>query len=200
MNKIFKGITLSLAVLATVATSSIPASADEFYRHRHHDGGGDALAAGAIGLIAGTLIGGAMVQQSRPRRVYIDPPVDQYPQPVYDNQNYGDQSYGDPSYGNDAYAQPDPYYARPRLVYVDPYANNGYYQQPRVIIRRQVYQPSIQYYHVKRRAAPVYNNYGSAQPWTQEWYNYCSTRYRSFNPQTGTFRGRHGRTYFCQAG
>jgi len=68
-----------------------------------------------------------------------------------------------------------------------------------VIIRRQVYQPSIQYYHVKRRA-PVYNNYGSVQPWSQERYNYCSMRYRSFNPQTGTFRGKHGRTYFCQAG
>jgi len=74
MNRIFKGITLSLAVLATVVTSSIPASADDFYRH-HRNNNGDALAAGAIGLIAGTLIGGAMVQQSRPRRVYIDPPV-----------------------------------------------------------------------------------------------------------------------------
>lgn len=193
MKKIFKGITLSLAVLATVLTS-MPASADEFYRHRRHNNnvnGGDLLAAGAIGLIAGAVIGGALSQPPRQqRRIYIDPPM------------YGDdqQFYSNRHIANPAFQQPDPYYSQPRQVYVDPYNDNGYYQQPRVIIRRQVYQPSVQYYHVKRRAQPVYNTYGSVQPWSQEWFDYCSMRYRTFNPQTGTFKGRHGKTYFCNAG
>ncbi|MGL4490305.1 MAG: BA14K family protein [Rhizobiaceae bacterium] len=35
------------------------------------------------------------------------------------------------------------------------------------------------------------------EPWSREWYRYCSNRYRSFNPETGTFRGYDGRTRFC---
>ncbi|HMF66086.1 MAG TPA: BA14K family protein, partial [Phyllobacterium sp.] len=36
-----------------------------------------------------------------------------------------------------------------------------------------------------------------AQPWSPGWYRYCANRYRSFNPETGTFRGYDGRDYFC---
>jgi hypothetical protein len=35
-------------------------------------------------------------------------------------------------------------------------------------------------------------------PWSPEWYNYCTSRYRSFNPRTGYFMGYDGRPYFCQ--
>lgn len=37
------------------------------------------------------------------------------------------------------------------------------------------------------------------QPWTRGWYDYCSNRYRSFNPNTGTYRGYDGRDHFCNA-
>nr|WP_298105066.1 BA14K family protein [uncultured Shinella sp.] len=69
-------------------------------------------------------------------------------------------------------------YNEPRYVEPDYYPE----PEPRVIYRRQ----------------PVYTpNY---EPWTQSWYDYCSQRYRSFNPQSGTFIGYDGREHFCTAG
>jgi BA14K-like protein len=35
-------------------------------------------------------------------------------------------------------------------------------------------------------------------PWTPDWYAYCSSRYRSFNPSTGYFVGYDGVPRFCQ--
>jgi BA14K-like protein len=35
------------------------------------------------------------------------------------------------------------------------------------------------------------------EPWTREWYAYCSKRYRTFNPDTGTYRARGGKNRFC---
>ncbi|MGB3811921.1 MAG: BA14K family protein [Shinella sp.] len=64
------------------------------------------------------------------------------------------------------------------------YVEPEYYPEPepRVIYRRQpVYAPSY-------------------EPWTQSWYDYCAQRYRSFNPQSGTFVGYDGREHFCTAG
>lgn len=43
--------------------------------------------------------------------------------------------------------------------------------------------------------APVY--YSPPDPWTPEWYAYCSDRYRSFNEETGYFRGYDGNYHFC---
>src|SRR5690606_2445069 len=40
---------------------------------------------------------------------------------------------------------------------------------------------------------------GSIEPWTRDWYEYCSDRYRSFNARTGTFTGYDGRQHFCVA-
>jgi hypothetical protein len=130
MNKGLKIAVLATAAVATAMVSLTPASADRYYRHRHYDGG-DALAAGAIGLAAGALIGGALAQPAEP--IYRD----------YD----------------------DGYYRRPVRVY--------------------------------REVAPRY--YDGAQPWSPGWYRYCANRYRSFNPETGTFRGYDGRDYFCNA-
>lgn len=134
---------LATAALATVIAPITSASADHRWRHgdrgyyrHHHRGGGDALAAGAIGLAAGALIGGALSAQSRDDGV----------------------------------------------VYRD-YDDGPIYRAP-----ARVYRP-VQ--------APRY--YGSAQPWTRDWYRYCADRYRSFNPETGTFRGYDGRDYFCNA-
>lgn len=72
-----------------------------------------------------------------------------------------------------------PRYAEPR--YVEPgYVEPEYYPEPE---RRVIY-----------RQAP------SFEPWTQSWYDYCARRYRSFNPQSGTFVGYDGREHFCTAG
>jgi hypothetical protein len=35
-------------------------------------------------------------------------------------------------------------------------------------------------------------------PWSPDWYAYCSSRYRSFNPRTGYFMGYDGVPRFCQ--
>ena len=66
-----------------------------------------------------------------------------------------------------------------RRVYVEP----DYYPEPepRVIYRQPVVMPSY-------------------EPWTQSWYDYCAQRYRSFNPNSGTFVGYDGREHFCTAG
>lgn len=39
---------------------------------------------------------------------------------------------------------------------------------------------------------------GALQPWTPAWYEYCSSRYRSFNPRTGYFTTYSGRKVFCR--
>ena len=47
--------------------------------------------------------------------------------------------------------------------------------------------------------APAYRAYrrGAYAPWTTEWYSYCSSRYRSFNPDTGYFLAYSGQYRFC---
>jgi hypothetical protein len=40
---------------------------------------------------------------------------------------------------------------------------------------------------------------GGLEPWSAEWYDYCSDRYRSFNPRSGTFVGYDGQEHFCVA-
>jgi len=35
-------------------------------------------------------------------------------------------------------------------------------------------------------------------PYTPAWYQYCSSKYRSFNPQTGMFLGFDGQLRMCQ--
>jgi hypothetical protein len=38
---------------------------------------------------------------------------------------------------------------------------------------------------------------GTCPPWSQAWYNYCTARYRTFNPHTGYFFARPGVQRFC---
>ena len=37
----------------------------------------------------------------------------------------------------------------------------------------------------------------SYEPWSQGWNQWCNNKYRSFNSQTGTFRGYDGLDHFC---
>ena len=69
------------------------------------------------------------------------------------------------------YVAPAPVYVAPEPVYVAP--------PPPV-----VYEPVRAYY------AP--------EPWTRDWYDYCSSRYRSFDPRSGTFRDYDGYRKMCR--
>lgn len=40
---------------------------------------------------------------------------------------------------------------------------------------------------------------GGLQPWSRAWFRYCEDRYRTFDADTGTFRGTDGRDHFCVA-
>ncbi|TPP11586.1 BA14K family protein [Rhizobium glycinendophyticum] len=83
-----------------------------------------------------------------------------------------------------------------RRVYVDQgpvsvYDDQDYYVDdypPPPPQRRPVYRPQ-----------PVYQSY-AIEPWTGAWHQYCSQRYRSFNPRTGTYIGYDGQSHFCTAG
>lgn len=37
------------------------------------------------------------------------------------------------------------------------------------------------------------------EPWSRAWFRYCENRYRSFDPQSGTYVGYDGRERFCNA-
>ena len=59
-------------------------------------------------------------------------------------------------------------------------------------------------YYVYEYEAPVYYApppavyYGRPAPWTDEWYDYCASKYRSFDPVSGTFQPYHGRRRLCR--
>ncbi|HMQ58250.1 MAG TPA: BA14K family protein [Rhizobiaceae bacterium] len=63
--------------------------------------------------------------------------------------------------------------------------------EPQVIYRdvQPDYPPAPRIIH-----APQVVSY---EPWTKGWYQWCDDRYRSFNPEKGTFRGYDGRDHFC---
>ncbi|MFK0684063.1 BA14K family protein [Ochrobactrum sp. BD67] len=79
-----------------------------------------------------------------------------------------------------ALSQPSqPTYVQPAPVYAPPPPPPAYY--PAAPARQ------VTYYRA------------SYEPWSRGWYQYCSDRYRSFNPNTGTYRGYDGRDHFCSA-
>jgi len=75
--------------------------------------------------------------------------------------------------------------------YDDGYYNDGYYDRDVRVrpapVRRYYVEPRVVY-------ADRY-----AEPWTRDWYEYCSDRYRTFNSRTGTFTGNDGEQHFCTA-
>lgn len=74
------------------------------------------------------------------------------------------------------------------------------YEAPRVYDEPPVYEERRVYYREEapvRYVRPAYA--GSIQPWTRAWYNYCSDRYNSFNPRSGTYGGYDGQQHFCVA-
>lgn len=83
---------------------------------------------------------------------------------------------------------------RPQPVYDDYY---DYEPQPRRVYRQEYRQDYYRPAPVQRRV--VYRESYAMEPWTPEWYSYCSDRYRSFKPRTGTFTGYDGLEHFCTA-
>lgn len=68
------------------------------------------------------------------------------------------------------------------------------YYEPDYVVRRPYPGPARRYYPVGRVAYE-----GAVEPWTPEWYSYCSDRYRTFNARSGTFTGYDGQQHFCAA-
>lgn len=78
------------------------------------------------------------------------------------------------------YVDPD-YEPGPR--YIDP-PPPVYRPAPRYVVEEPVYAPPVR----------------ELRPWSASWRRYCSMRYRSFDPATGTYVGYDGRERFCTAG
>jgi len=210
MNRLMKNALLG-TVIAAIALSSLPAEAAK----RHHRR--DALAAGLAGAAIGTIIGGVLAQP-RPQRVYIDPPA-----PVYVRPSYGPpvvyyqpapahprpaQGYDPaPAYRVVEYYRPAPVY-RPAPIYrpAPGYRLVEYYR-PAPVYRRPapIYRPAPAYRVVRyAQRTPFYGRpapaYRGLTPWTREWYHACRSRYRSFDPRSGTFLGYDGHRHFCRVG
>jgi hypothetical protein len=63
---------------------------------------------------------------------------------------------------------------------------------------RYYYQPAPVYAAPQVLYGPTTAYYGPPEPWTSDWFAYCSDRYRSFDPQTGYFLGYDGNYHFCE--
>ncbi|MFN0264427.1 BA14K family protein [Tepidamorphus sp. 3E244] len=57
--------------------------------------------------------------------------------------------------------------------------------------------PSRTYYNAPTGPAPVSSEY-APEPFTDDWYAYCASKYRSFDPDTGTFQPYEGPRKLCQ--
>ena len=72
-----------------------------------------------------------------------------------------------------------------------PPPDDYYYDRP--VRRHPVIRPA------PVRDYPVVSYRGGIEPWTRDWYEYCSDRYRTFDARTGTFTGYDGGQHFCVA-
>jgi hypothetical protein len=79
------------------------------------------------------------------------------------------------------------------------YAYNNCVQSIRYSAPPPVYAAPPVAYNPPVYVAPAQPTYGRPyQAWTQAWFQYCSNRFRSFNPQTGQYLGFDGQYHFCQ--
>jgi len=81
-------------------------------------------------------------------------------------------------------------------------------RQNQTTYRAPAPQPNYQYGTPQRQSFDQYSSTGepnvvtfrdtaSLEPWTPGWREWCSSRYRSFNQSTGTYRGFDGLDHFC---
>jgi hypothetical protein len=138
------------------------------YRHAPTGRGRSNAGAAVAAGVAGLVIGGLIASQARAQ------------EPRY--QTY--ETYGEPVYAEPRYEEP--YYAARRYL-EQRHAAPEYYQ---VEPRRPAYAASSHQHYVWQPAHGL-------QAWTPEWYDYCSRRYRSFDPRSGTFMGYNGLRQMC---
>lgn len=91
----------------------------------------------------------------------------------------------------DATAAPAPYVDAPDTVVVTRRA-----EPPTVVVEEP--QPRTRTVVVQESQPSRTVVVTRPEPWTAAWYSYCSERYRSFNPRTGTFISYSGEAIFCQ--
>ncbi|MEM9331200.1 MAG: BA14K family protein [Pseudomonadota bacterium] len=88
-------------------------------------------------------------------------------------------------------------HAQPSYQYHDPYRGShsgGYHGGQHIPLNEY----NGQTYHDPNEPNVItYNDDVSLEPWTPGWQNWCRNRYRSFNAQTGTYRGYDGKDHFC---
>ena len=77
-------------------------------------------------------------------------------------------------------------------------ATSPYYVEPNVVY----YEGSSGRIETRYETAPVVDGdvppAGGYAPFTQGWVNYCSSKYRSFDPSVGTYVGYDGYRHYCQ--
>lgn len=142
--------------------------------HRHRSNGGDLLAAGVIGLTVGALIGSA--HHHRERRVRRYEVVESgriYPEGrVYEEYREPTRIY--------------PEYSGSTRIYPE---NNSYAAPSPRRPLTQSDAPRVIRYNEPRVAA--------LEPWSPGWYDYCRSKFRSFNSKSGTYLGYDGKRHFC---
>lgn len=204
MNRVAKTVVLSIAALATVASSVEFASAGDRYWRRHH-----AVKPWknrvVIGGVAAGIVAGAVIA-TRPRVIYREDPVIVDHGPIYDRETIYDD--------DTVYADPDENYGAG--IYRDDYADRTYdgdeqvYDEDRVVGTENNYfpdrpEPLARDKQKGKEPKKVVRQQANAstsnlKPWTKEWRDWCSGRYSSFNPQNGTYLGYDKKRYFCKAG
>ncbi|WP_142416378.1 BA14K family protein [Bartonella massiliensis] len=83
---------------------------------------------------------------------------------------------------------------QPQVIYQPVPQRQVIYQEVPQVIYQQVPESQVIY-----EVQSTVTGQPLQQPWTRGWLQYCKKKYRSFNPQTGTFRGYDGRDHFCYA-
>lgn len=156
----------------------------------------DALAAGIIGgFVGATLfppVYPAPVYPAPAYPVYAAPPVIYQPAPVV--------VYEEPVYVEPVYPAPV-YSARP--AYSGPSGYRPAYQQRRSLAEVETYDAPR---HERPGSGPRVVTYddtvggtriAGAEPWSPAWYDYCRSKFRSFDERSGTFLGYDGQRHFC---
>ena len=198
MNKISRTLILSVAALATVATSVEFAAAGDRHWRKHHGRHWNKHAVIA-GVTAGVVVGGLIA--SRPRVVYRDAPVIIDEEPIYEDR---DMVYIDPEeeYERSLYRDrlPDDDYAAADGNYEE-LQGRGYDDEGQA--NGSDYFPEPPRRQSERRDSEGSRDYADAgrlEPWTEQWRRYCADRYQSFNPNNGTYLGYDQKRHFCKAG
>lgn len=197
MKRFTRTFVLSVAALATVASTVEFASAGDRYWRKHHRGHWQRNAVIA-GVAAGVVVGGIIA--TRPRVVSREAPVVIEEEPIYED---SETVYVDPD--EDDYDRP---VYRERAPIDDEYSDDGY-AEPRDRQYGEGDQSDGDDYYPERpqRQSERRNNTsrdyaysGDLKPWTSAWRKYCADRYASFNPSNGTYLGYDQKRHFCKAG